>query len=438
MKILKEQYVFISERLGIQKYDEKAKYVKSIYCFEQPVREGVLLYHHLTGEMILMENDEEPYDYLIKQWFFVPIDYDEHSVAQIIKEMLFFNDNDDTLSFCSVLTTTACNARCFYCYQNNLKPKNMNHDQAEKIADYLCEKADKKGIVVDLYGGEPLVNIAAIDTIVERLIEHGVSFSTMMISNGYLFDETLIKKAKQFWRLTRVQITIDGLNEVYSKTKNYINNDRDAFFRVINNIKLLMASKIHAEIRINVDLFNLDEVGYLTNYLINEFKYKPYVNVYLHPLFSNHSCNSITHSDEESKMITEKIIQLENQLYQYGLYECMLRNNPKTNACLADNRKACTIMPDGDIIRCRDYLDAIPSGNAISKVTVPSVVEDWCELAEELEKCKNCKVYPECTRLKMCSEHESCSEASVMYKENGILLSMLETYRLKLGNNEGN
>ena len=429
MVVVKEQYDAFIDFFGFQNNDKNTLYKKSIYCFERSLENKKLIYNHLSGEMVCFEEGESNNDYLIKHWFSVPEDYDEHiAAAEFKKHMFSHNSKDNTIDFCTVLTTTACNARCFYCYEKNLKSEFMSAKQALGISEFLAENADKNGIVIDWYGGEPLVNSEVIDIIIDDLIKRNVNYSTMMISNGYLLDDKTVKKAKDLWKLSRVQITLDGLNEVYSRAKNYKNGDKNAFFKVIENIKRLMDNQIHAEIRINVDLYNLDEVEKLTDYLIEEFQHRKYINVYIHSLFKNHSCNSISHTEDEWKKIIEKVIQLENRLYEYGLYECSLRKAPKTNACLGDDSKACTIMPNGNLIRCRDFLDAAPAGNALSKTVIKKVVDDWRELSEEFEKCKTCKIYPECNRLKMCTEHENCLQASVMHKENTVMLSMLETY----------
>ena len=36
-----------------------------------------------------------------------------------------------------------------------------------------------------------------------------------MISNGILFDEESVKKAKEFWKLGNIQITLDGTYDYY-------------------------------------------------------------------------------------------------------------------------------------------------------------------------------------------------------------------------------
>ena len=107
-----------------------------------------------------------------------------------------------------------------------------------------------------------------------------------MISNGYLFDDNLIKTAKEDWNLQNVQITLDGTEEIYNKTKNYIyKNDENPFKRVINNIHKLAYNKISVSIRMNCDKHNFEDLIKLVHYLHEEFKGNDLVSMYVWPIF---------------------------------------------------------------------------------------------------------------------------------------------------------
>ena len=43
-----------------------------------------------------------------------------------------------------------------------------------------------------------------------RLTEAGVRFDAEMTSNGSLFTEALAQEAAEAWKLSRIQITLDG------------------------------------------------------------------------------------------------------------------------------------------------------------------------------------------------------------------------------------
>lgn len=52
----------------------------------------------------------------------------------------------------------------------------------------------------------------------------------LMTSNGYIFNDELVEKAKNEWKLKNIQITLDGTRDVYNKAKNYYSeNDSNIY-----------------------------------------------------------------------------------------------------------------------------------------------------------------------------------------------------------------
>jgi UTP--glucose-1-phosphate uridylyltransferase len=87
-----------------------------------------------------------------------------------------------------------------------------------------------------------------------------------MTSNGYLFDEKLVTKAVHSWNLEDIQITLDGTENVYNKTKNYIYKNTNAFKRVIDNIGLLLKAGVRVMIRLNIGEHNKEDLYELVKY----------------------------------------------------------------------------------------------------------------------------------------------------------------------------
>ena len=108
-----------------------------------------------------------------------------------------------------------------------------------------------------------------------------------MISNGYLMDAKLAKKAFNEWHLSNIQITLDGTEEVYNKTKRYIyKDDPNPFKTVINNIHELLKNNILVSIRLNCGTHNIEDLKNLILYLREEFKdVNKGLSVYVHELF---------------------------------------------------------------------------------------------------------------------------------------------------------
>ena len=168
----------------------------------------------------------------------------------------------------TVFTTTNCNARCPYCFQKGTKKINPTNDVEQDIIKLILENKDKS-IDIKWFGGEPLLNVGMIDRISNQLDSLGINYSASMISNGYLVNQN-INKFKS-WKLKRIQITLDGIEDKYNSTKNYIvKNDSNPFNTVISGIKNLLDIGISVSVRLNFDKNNYNDILDCINYLKQE------------------------------------------------------------------------------------------------------------------------------------------------------------------------
>jgi uncharacterized protein len=132
------------------------------------------------------------------------------------------NENNPELSITVVLNLD-CNFACIYCYEGEMKGSLY---MTEETADHLIEfikghfPDQKKSLVVDFYGGEPLLSLGLIKSISKRLKSfaenRGASYGFTLVTNGSLFNR---KVAGELTRLglTNVQITLDGPAEIHNK-----------------------------------------------------------------------------------------------------------------------------------------------------------------------------------------------------------------------------
>ena len=214
-----------------QKMATEQTYRPMYYVVEQPVDEGLLLYHTMTKAMLLLTPEEaETYrtsptalPQLVEQWFLVPESHDDRLLGRQIRDVArMLERTSDAITHYTILTTTDCNARCFYCFEMGRPRMPMSKETAQRTADYIINHCKGKKITINWYGGDPLYNKDVITFICRLLTEAGVDYESKMISNGYLFDDDVIAEAQSLWRLKRVQITLDGTEEVYNRIKAYI------------------------------------------------------------------------------------------------------------------------------------------------------------------------------------------------------------------------
>ena len=92
--------------------------------------EGALFNHTLTGELLLLSREEAALleelpgpvppalEELAPRWFLRPENADDMVLADQVRQIAEHLAKEKTaLTRYTIFTTTACNARCFYCYE---------------------------------------------------------------------------------------------------------------------------------------------------------------------------------------------------------------------------------------------------------------------------------------------------------------------------------
>ena len=444
MKIINPPDKVIMQLTGSKVYDRKLKYrllkwvgviqvdeenESHLKIFGKPER-GTILHNYITGETLYFEPEEDFRDYmerLVKGLFFVPYDHDdEKTVHQLRSALRLMNTKKDVTSF-KILTTTDCNARCFYCYESGIKKHDMSLETADKVVEYIIKKSGKKKVTLAWFGGEPLMGTEVIDRICSSVKEAGMEYISVMTSNGYLFDDEMIIRAKERWHLNNIQITLDGTEEVYNRVKAYkdAKDNESPFRRVMGNIKDLAGAGVRVNIRLNLTKENfgdlkklLDEISEMADILPDRKK----INVYASPLFEDMEKDDgekeklITNTDILTKMIRER--GLESRSYK----AIKLR----ISGCMADNDAHRGISPIGDIIKCEHHIydkiiGSIEIRKGLSEACEPQpagdfgyneddeMIREWKKPMESGEICDNCPAFPSCYRLKNCPVSHICS-----------------------------
>lgn len=141
--------------------------------------------------------------------------------------------------------TNDCSLCCSYCYEINKSKDYMTFETAKRTIDYILEQAklpdnvlsyDKNsGIIIDLIGGEPFLNIDVITQLIEyfelRLMEedspwllfHRYSFST----NGVAYRNSKVQEMiNRFGDLLSVSVTVDGYEELHDSCRLFPTGER--------------------------------------------------------------------------------------------------------------------------------------------------------------------------------------------------------------------
>lgn len=301
-------------------------------------------------------------------------------------------------------------ARCFYCFEAGGFHINMSAETAHKAAAYMADHCGGKKVGIEWFGGEPLFNKPVIDIICSDLAAKGIEYSACMISNGYLFDDATVKQAVNLWKLNHVQITLDGTEEVYNRSKAYIYKDGKSPFQVVMaNIGRLLDAGIGVSVRLNIDDYNADNLMLLADELSAQFAGKRRFQVYSHTLYEFVGERARVRTEDNRCKLYEKQKSLCRKLETCGIgLKQGLSRNLKLNHCMADSGSHLTILPDGKLGLCglHDHDDFI--GHLDHEGFDTQLVQDYRERCEPIEACRTCFYYPECLRLKKCIELKEC------------------------------
>lgn len=141
----------------------------------------------------------------------------------------------------TVVLNLDCNFSCVYCYEGGLKGKlYMSRMTADHLIDFIKRHftADKNELLIDFYGGEPLLSIPLIKYISNALQAftqfRGASYRSTLVTNGSLFKRKTAEELSDLG-LESVKITLDGPAETHNKSRPY-KSGAPSFDHIIENI----------------------------------------------------------------------------------------------------------------------------------------------------------------------------------------------------------
>ncbi len=388
------------------------------YLLKREIEDEYYLYNIVTSELISLDKKEKEsltnfsdsslMEELIEKHFLVPLDFDEKKVVdQIRKVMIMMNKEKDILGY-TILPTTHCNARCFYCYEIDFEHVQMTKETAHRAVEYIIEHSHGKKVSIGWFGGEPLVGVQRISQIARELNENKISFRSHMISNGALFTEDLIQEAKENWHLNNVQITIDGTEKIYNVVKAYIGLKGSPYQIVLNNIRNLSKAGISVSIRINLGFHNIDDTKQLIEELSETFKDDKNVTMYCHELFEGEGKDPKKHTQEERNYLLKMVNEFNAYALKKGKY-IHKRNLPSltTSYCMADKDSSVIIQPDGRLTKCEHSSMKESFGSIFTEEKDQTEIQSW-KVHETKDECKDCPLYPSCFIPNKCNEYGQC------------------------------
>lgn len=381
----------------------------SQYVLKIEINGDNLLFHTLTKECLrLNDPDEIPDSFvycnenkfdndLIAHRFYVPSDTDECAFYCGLLTIFRNLDSYKGIKTYTILPTTFCNARCFYCYELNYHFTSMKQETVNQVISFIKKTHGPEEIHLNWFGGEPLLGKETISYIADALKEEGIPFRSGMVTNGSLFNEEVLHDAVSKWHLKKVQITLDGDEEEYNRRKNYFDTSVSPFAKVISNIRSLLDAGITVSIRLNIDDSNVESMKDLAERLNEPIENKSNIKIYANPLYS-------MQEGEHCVEIWNKALEIEKVFKSYGFQTADKRglSGFKTYFCMADNPAHVVINADGSVYSC----EHCPAGNRLCSMSeLPDKgTKKIITVSDIQEKCRHCAFLPECTDFKDCPD----------------------------------
>lgn len=403
------------------------RYIRSQFVIQYHIEGQPVLLNVFTKQCLITELEDRAYasdeilgndalTELVKGYFLVPEDYDE--VARYMKTVALINaiTHREGHDHYTVIVTSACNARCVYCFEEGVQYRRMSDTTADQTVDYML-RTRREGCPVRItwFGGEPLMGTAVIDRICRKIAEAGVDYETDMISNGSLVTEEIVERMKGLWKLGIIQITMDGNEKAYIERKRFYQYD-DTYMKTIRGIELIAASGIRVDVRVNVDYDNIDTFPELLDDLARMIEHKEKVCVYLSPLYQ-------VRDSENDLAIWKRIIDYSPLIREKGFtpltmggFYLVLRNK----GCKAQDKNA-VIDQDGILYQCQHYHKESIVGNVVDGITDEAALKEFTRTDRVLPKCAKCPFLPDCTTFISCPiKDRHCRERYTLMTENGI------------------
>ena len=376
------------------------------------------------------------YNYLCENKILVKDYEDEAYISKLEYQQRVINFKSENLGIVFA-PTLGCNFACPYCYEQGVTCKKASEQVVNNLINFISNQKQYKSVSLSLTGGEPLLAFDIIKLFITKLnheTDKEISHFAI-VTNGSLLNEEICVFLNKY-KLSFMQITIDGDKEIHDKTRKLKNNE-SSYYTIVKNIdmacELMPDCKIM--IRTNIGKNNVDSYSSLYKKLKDRWKGK---NIIIDPSFildsklteANIERSPLELSPEEKCIFNASLVE-QKLLKKETLYP---KHRMNCHTCTRDG--SYVIDPEGFIYKCWADLGHKDRsiGDVINGVNNYNIVSQYLIGSDKFSdpKCKSCKLLPIC--------EGGCNLYRINYSinkrpynccpinEQG-LIKMLETYK---------
>jgi uncharacterized protein len=355
-----------------------------------------------------------------------------------LEELVSLSENTSSLAEILIATTWNCNLNCSYCFVRDhelaKELEQMTPIMARQIVDMLdISLCNFKTICIHFYGGESLLNLPAIESMVNRALQKEKGrFRFAITTNGSILNSSVFEIFEK--GNFQIILSIDGPEEIHDECRRTFNN-KPTHATVINFLDNIR-NQTHCWVRGSSVVrsgWNLkNAVDYLSTLPVDAFKAQavrtntdsPYVlsseekKMYLKELeeigkivISDLESDSIPKDDRFSNRILQLLLGKKRDSFcGAGFSSFGITPNGKVLPCILMNEKETVL---GDILD--DKSDWVKNG------------ESWRKDHTIREECQHCSALKLCgggcyAIIPLCGEDEceivrkNCEVALLIYE----------------------
>lgn len=351
-----------------------------------------------------VEQNRSLYDQLISLGFLIEEDFDEIGFLKLRHRIARYGTGSLGLG---IMLTLDCNFACPYCYQPRVD-KWMSHELQRGLVRYVNKMMESKHrLVIEWFGGEPLLGIAEIRELSERFLQicekNRAHYAASITTNGYLLSEQIARELSQLG-VRNAQVTIDGPPDIHNRRR-ILRDGRPTFDTILRNLQGAVKHIPEVALRVNLDKTNIDRFPELLTYL-SPLKERIWVGIA--PVAPIRAAQGYKERCFQRNEYIEVETRLEQLLKDEGFASLIGLTSDrrwlpfKSLFCGAYQADSYMIDPDGYLYKCVGL-----AGEATAKVgtLLPEgeVTYDWDKLLRWLTwepfddpACFECSVLPLC------------------------------------------
>lgn len=173
-----------------------------------------------------------------------------------------------------------CNLRCRYCYTGRKLDRPMSLATARRAVDFGLAHAGEDTLVLSFFGGEPMLEIALMETVASYAREQAsrrstpVSFS--ISTNGTLLDDRRLRFLRDF--AVHVQVSVDGVADAQDRARPFADGTGSAAVVDRNVRRLQTEGLLHQIVAVmtpETSTSLAESLGYLASLGVDELYFAP-------------------------------------------------------------------------------------------------------------------------------------------------------------------